>query len=91
MLIYSFNKRIINAQKEVMQGYALSESNYITSMQGIATIKNNNRQTIFQKINQLIYGNYQEKAFNLGKINVRLSGPSISSKYPWLIQLLLAP
>ena len=73
VLIYSFNKRIINAQKEVMQGYALSESNYITSMQGIATIKNNNRQTIFQKINQLIYGNYQEKAFNLGKINVRLS------------------
>lgn len=73
VLIYSFNKRIINAQKEVMQGYALNESNYITSMQGIATIKNNNRQPIFQKINQLIYGNFQEKAFNLGKINVRLS------------------
>ena len=73
ILIYSFNKRIINAQKEVMQGYAFSESNYITSMQGIATIKNNNRQTIFQKINQLIYGNFQEKSFNLGKINVRLS------------------
>lgn len=73
VLIYSFNKRIINAQKEVMQGYAFSESNYITSMQGIATIKNNNKQTIFQKINQLIYGNFQKKAFNLGKINVRLS------------------
>lgn len=73
VLIYSFNKRIINAQKEVMQGYAFSESNYIISMQGIATIKNNNRQSIFQKINQLIYGNFQEKAFNLGKINVHLS------------------
>ena len=73
VLIYSFNKRIINAQKGVMQGYAFSESNYITSMQGIATIKNNNRQTTFQKINQLIYGNFQEKAFALGKLNVRLS------------------
>lgn len=73
LLIYSFNKRIISAQKEVMQGYAFSESNYITSMQGIATIKNNNRQAIFQKINQLIYGNFQEKVFDLGKINVRLS------------------
>lgn len=73
MLLYSFNSRIISAQKEVMQGYAFSESNYINSMQGIATIKNNNRQTIFQKINQLIYGNFQEKAFNLGKIEVRLS------------------
>jgi ABC-type bacteriocin/lantibiotic exporter with double-glycine peptidase domain len=73
ILIYSFNKSIINAQKEVMQGYAFSESNYITSIQGIATIKNNNRQSIFQKINQLIYGNFQEKAFNLSKLNVRLS------------------
>jgi ATP-binding cassette subfamily B protein len=73
LLIYSFNKRIISAQKEVMQGYAFNESNYITSMQGIATIKNNNRQSIFQKINQLIYGNFQEKAYDLGKINVRLS------------------
>ena len=89
MLIYSFNKRIINAQKEVMQGYALSESNYITSMQGIATIKNNNRQTIFQKINQLIYGNYQEKAFNLGKINVRLSVFSAVFSVLFLIGILV--
>lgn len=73
LLVFSFNKRIINAQKEIMQGYAFSESNYISSMQGVATIKNNNRQSIFQKINQLIYGSFQEKVFNLGKINVRLS------------------
>ena len=73
VLIYSFNRRIINAQKEVMQGYAFSESNYINSMQGIATIKNKNRQSVFKKINQMIYGNFQEKVFNLGKINVRLS------------------
>tara|TARA_R110002050_G_C8717759_1_gene496131 strand:- start:36 stop:719 length:684 start_codon:yes stop_codon:yes gene_type:complete len=73
LLIYSFNKRIISSQKEVMQGYAFSESNYITSMQGIATIKNNNRQAVFKKINQLIYGSFQEKTYNLGKINVRLS------------------
>lgn len=73
LLIYRFNKKIINAQKSVMQSYALSESNYISSMQGIATIKNNNKQSIFKKINQLIYGNLQEKIVDLGKINVRLS------------------
>ena len=73
LLIYSFNNRIIYAQKEVMQGYAFSESNYISSIQGVSTIKNNNRQSIFQKINQLIYGNFQEKVFNLGKIKIRLS------------------
>jgi ATP-binding cassette, subfamily C, bacteriocin exporter len=88
-LIYSFNKRIINAQKEVMQGYAFSESNYITSMQGIATIKNNNRQSIFQKINQLIYGNFQEKAFNLGKINVHLSVFSGLFSVLFLMEILI--
>ena len=89
LLIYSFNKRIINAQKEVMQGYAYNESNYITSMQGIATIKNNNRQSIFQKINQLIYGNFQEKVFSLGKINVRLSIFSGVFSVLFLISILI--
>jgi len=73
LIIYRFNQKIIKAQKEVMQSYALNESNYITSMQGIATIKNFNRQTIFQKVNQLVYGNFQNKIFSLGKINVRLA------------------
>lgn len=72
-LIYSFNSKIITAQKEMMQGYAHSESHYINSMQGIATIKNENRQSIFQKLNQLIYGYYQDKVFSLGQIHVRLS------------------
>lgn len=73
LIVYRFNSRIIEAQKEVMQSYAHSESNYILSMQGIATIKNFNRQKLFQKINQLIYGNFQSKVFDLGKVNVRLA------------------
>ncbi|WP_457617973.1 cysteine peptidase family C39 domain-containing protein [Lutibacter sp.] len=73
VLIYRFNKRIINAQKKVMQGYALSESNYITTMQGISEIKNFNKQPGFEKLNALIYGNFQDKVFDLGKINIRLS------------------
>ena len=72
-IIYRFNSRIIKSQKEVMQSYALNESNYISSMQGIATIKNYNRHSFFQKVNQLVFGNLQNKIVNLGKINVRLS------------------
>ena len=87
-IIYSFNKKIISAQKEVMQSYALSESNYITSMQGIASIKNFNRQPLFQKINQLIYGNFQEKVFHLGKINIRLSLFSGIASVLFLIAIL---
>ena len=73
LIIYRFNNAIIKSQKEVMQSYALNESNYISSMRGVATIKNFNRQAFFQKLNQLIFGNLQERIVNLGKINVRLS------------------
>jgi ATP-binding cassette subfamily B protein len=72
-IIYRFNSKIIKSQKEVMQSYALNESNYISSMQGIATIKNFNKQSIFKKVNQFIFGNLQNKVVDLGKINVRLS------------------
>ena len=72
-LIYRFNNRIIKAQKEVMQSYAYSESNYISTMQGISEIKNFNKQPVFKKLNALIYGNFQDKIFDLGKINIRLS------------------
>lgn len=73
LIIYRFNAKIIKSQKEVMQSYALSESNYISSMQGIATVKNFNRQSFFQKLNQIVFGNLQNKIVDLGKINVRLS------------------
>ncbi|CAM1368764.1 peptidase domain-containing ABC transporter [Tenacibaculum xiamenense] len=72
-IVYRFNTKIIKSQKEVMQSYALSESNYISSMQGIATVKNFNRQSFFQKLNQLVFGNLQNKIVDLGKINVRLA------------------
>ena len=88
LLMYAFNKRIINAQRGVMQGYAFSESNYITTMQGIATIKNNNRIPFFRKRNQLIYGNFQEKIVKLGKINVRLSALSGIFGVAFLIAIL---
>ncbi len=73
LLIYRFNKRIIKAQKDVMQSYAFSESNYISTMNGISEIKNFNKQGVFKKVNQLIYGNFQNKIFDLSKINIRLS------------------
>ena len=72
LLIYRFNSKIITSQKEVMVAYAHSESNYISTMQGVAVIKNLNKQSLFKKINQIIYGNLQDKIFELGKINIRL-------------------
>ncbi len=71
-IIYRFNKSIIDAQKSVMQNYAFSESNYVSTMSGISDIKNFNKQSFFAGLNQQIYGLFQEKVFNLSKINIRL-------------------
>jgi ATP-binding cassette subfamily B protein len=75
-IIYRSNKAIIDSQKEVMQSYAFNESNYINTIQGISTIKNDNKQAVFSKTNELVFGNFQEKIFHLGKINIRLSWQS---------------
>lgn len=88
LLIYRFNPKIIKAQKEVMSGYAHSESNYINTMQGVTIIKNFNKQELFANINQLIYGSFQEKIFTLGKINIRLTLISGIAGVLFLISIL---
>jgi ATP-binding cassette, subfamily C, bacteriocin exporter len=88
-IIYRSNAKIIDSQRAVMQGYASNESNYVASMQGIATIKNNNCQDDFAKVNNVIFGNFQEKIFNLGKINIQLSWQSGLSSVVFLIGILV--
>jgi len=75
-IIYRHNKNIMHSQKEMMQSSAINESNFISTIQGIATIKNDNKQNIFNQLNENIFANYQEKIFNLGKINMALSWQS---------------
>ena len=88
-IIYRSNKKIIHSQKEVMQSYAFNESNYINTIQGIATIKNDNKQDIFNKTNEIVFGNFQDKIFNLGKINIALSWQSGLASVFFLIGVLV--
>lgn len=88
-IIFRSNKKIINSQKEVMQSYAFNESNYINTIQGIATIKNDNKQDVFNKTNEAVFANFQEKIFNLGKINIALSWQSGLASVFFLIGVLI--
>ena len=88
-IIYRSNKKIINSQKEVMQSYAFNESNYINTIQGIATIKNDNKQEVFNKTNEVVFANFQDKMFNLGKINITLSWQSGLASVLFLIGILI--
>ncbi|MDY0988871.1 peptidase domain-containing ABC transporter [Flavobacterium sp. CFBP9031] len=88
-IIYSNNKKIIKSQTEIMQSNAVNESNYINSIQGISTIKNDNKQDIFTKLNEHIFSNFQEKVFNLGKVNITLSWQSSLASVAFSIGILI--
>ncbi len=65
-----FHKKIIRGQLEVMKVNAIKESNYITTIQNIELIKGANKEFYFSKINEYLYGNYQQAIFKLGKVDI---------------------
>ena len=71
-LVYGSNKKIISAQHALMSGYALSESNFINSLGGINEIKSLNWQNDFSDKNNIVYSEFQNRVFILGKIKVKL-------------------
>lgn len=72
ILIYLFNKIIIKSQRAIMSSYAQSESNYISTLQGIEPIKNYNKQALFSTSNNILYCNYQDAVLSFGKIQIKL-------------------
>ncbi len=72
ILIYRYNKRIIEGQRNIMSSYAMSEANYISTLQGIEPIKNYGKQDSFATTNNIIYSKFQENVFSLGKIQISL-------------------
>lgn len=72
-LVYLHNKKIIEGQRSIMVNYAMVEGNYISTLQGIEPIKNNNKQVLYASQNKSIYERFQMSVFSLGKIQIRLS------------------
>lgn len=72
ILIYKHNKSIIDGQRNIMSSYAMSEANYISTLQGIEPIKNYSKQELFANTNNIIYSKFQDNIFSLGKIQIRL-------------------
>ncbi|GJH40361.1 bacteriocin cleavage/export ABC transporter [Capnocytophaga sp. HP1101] len=83
------NTKIVTLQREVMQTYALVESHYINTFQGTTDIKINNKQAVFSKVNEGIFLSSQEKAFQLGKVNIKLSWVSGIISVVFLVSVLV--
>lgn len=88
-LIYKNNKQIIEGQRKIMSNYAISESNYISTLQGIEPIKNFSKIELFSKRNKFAYDNFQESILSFGKIQIKLSFTANGIGIVFLIAVLL--
>ena len=89
LLIYRWNKPIITSQHNLMAGYAFNESNFINTLKGITDIKSMNWQNPYSARNKSIFSNFQERAFSLGKIKVKLGMLTNLAGTLYLIGLLI--
>lgn len=72
-LAWRYNKKVIVAQREVMQSYAATESKYIDTINGIKAIKSYNRENLFSKVVNAVYGFFMQKVYSLGLLGARLN------------------
>lgn len=70
VVVLVFSPKITKQQKEVMQSYARNESNYIDTIKGIETIKNNNKEAFFTKETNTIYKLFQKSIYDLGRLGL---------------------
>jgi ATP-binding cassette subfamily B protein len=89
LLVYWWNKPIITSQHALMAGYALNESNFINTLKGITEIKSMNWQNLYSARNKSIFSNFQERAFSLGKIKIKLGMLTNLAGTLYLIGLLI--
>jgi ATP-binding cassette, subfamily C, bacteriocin exporter len=89
LLVYRWNKPIITSQHDLMAGYAMNESNFISTLRGVTEIKSMNWQNLYSNRNKSIFSNFQERAFSLGKIKVKLGMLTGLAGTAYLIGLLV--
>jgi ATP-binding cassette subfamily B protein len=89
LLVYRWNNPVIRSQQDLMSRYALNESNFINTLKGITEIKSMRWQSLYEERNKSIFSLFQERAFRLGKIKVKLGMLTNLAGTIYLIGLLL--
>ena len=89
LMVRRWNKPVIKSQQDLMAGYALNESNFINTLRGITEIKSMNWESLYVTRNKSIFSMFQERAFSLGKIKIKLGMITNLVGTLYLIGLLL--
>lgn len=89
LVVYSWNRPVIKSQQDLMAGYAMNESNFINTLRGITEIKSMKWAGHYEKKNKTIFTVFQERAFSLGKIKIKLGMITNLAGTLYLMGLLL--
>lgn len=73
LLAWRYNKKVIVAQREVMQSYAATESKYIDTIKGIKAIKTFKSESLFVRIVNVVYDFFMQKVFDLGILGAKIT------------------
>ena len=71
IVVIYFNPKINKLQKIVMQSYANNESNYIDTIEGIETIKANNKEQFYSNYTTKVYKNFQQSIYELSNCSLK--------------------
>lgn len=89
VLVYRWKKPVIQGQQALMAGYAINESNFINTLKGITEIKSMRWHRFYEDRNKSIFSLFQERAFSLGKIKIKLGMLTNLAGILYLMGLLL--
>ena len=70
VLTWHYNDSILTGQKMVMAAHSTNESNYVDTIQGVATIKVASKESFFSSLTKTVYGFFQDQIFTLGKVGI---------------------
>lgn len=70
-VVWRFHQPILQQQRQTMAAYAFTESHYIDTIQGVGVIKIANRQDVFARVTQGIFGVFQQTLYQLGLTGAR--------------------
>lgn len=62
---WRYNGPILSKQKEVMAAHSLNETQYVDSLTGMHVLRSYSKEDEFQKRIERVYGNYQNKGYDL--------------------------
>lgn len=72
-LSLSYKQKILQAQRNTMHSYALSESVFIDSITGIETIKSCSKEELFTTMIKNVYNGFQNNFFKFNHFKIRIS------------------